>query len=113
MVNFQPYYGAAYGMNPYGGYSPYGMSNPYGSSMGYSPYGSSMGSSPYGYNNPMQANMQSLAKGMTMILQNLPSLFGRKNNNGDGQTAAAKPDKATQAKTADEQWQNCGCSKSS
>ena len=95
MVNFQPYYGAAYGMNPYGGYSPYGMSNPYGSSMGYSPYGSSMGSSPYGYNNPMQANMQSLAKGMTMILQNLPSLFGRnRQDSSQSQASSSKPDKA-------------------
>ncbi len=57
----------------------------------------------------MQANMQSLAKGMTMILQNLPLLFGRKNNDGAGQaTANSSRDKATQTKSADDQWQKCG-----
>lgn len=114
MVNFQPYYGASYGMNPYAGYSPYGATNPYGnygygSSMGYGGLPST-GYSPYGMNPYAQAG-QSLANGLVSILQVLRNL---KDGGGQNSTAASGgSDKTNQAKAADSQWQQCkGCSKS-
>lgn len=111
--NFTMPYGAPYGANPYAGYNPYGMSNPYGAS----PYGMNgsygglpnTGMSPYGMNPYAQAGKM-IGDGLALIVQTLRNL---KDGGGQNSTAGSgNPNKASQAKAADDQWQKCGCSKS-